>query len=744
MKRSLVLAIVLAACGTDAPPQTYGAVMIGPSGIVQTTTAGLIDPTSTAYAGGMVACSSSCSGATADQNRAALTAAFTAACSQGMDVYAPPGSYPVSCTSGQSYGVDLGTCSNLHFKAYNATFRFQGAAGGCAMFLVHNDSNVRFEGMTFSGRDVTGGTNDTLLMKVGDGGLTNVSDVQLTDVHFTEGVSGDYLRLDGGATSTVSAVTVSRSFFNSSARVGIDVRGGVSQTSIVWNFFHNNSNRAIYFEPQSAGPMGSFNVNGNIIESQIAPAVTLSGYSSAQPNLQSTFNYNHVIPTIGSTTGGGTVEMTNVGQLAMKDDTIIWNGSTIMSDALTNTAPNLDIVGSVVDVTADNVLTERDGAATNASPIHVVSSGGASPANVTLRSCRVLQYSGIAPGIDLSGAIRSTVDECNITYHGATADSGSTGFSGIYCSGTTAAACGGVLHKNRITQDDQAIQASLDLSTVTVTPIDTVVQARQPGQFGNTITVKLVADTTSNPGVLAETGTPLNAVTIHYHAAGTTVTQLETLITDNSSLLTIKTHGTGSRILASGDAFGPTALSGALQAARPLAGIRILKGAGTTVNRLTVRDNWVNGARDVFYMDADGSAAYPEGYPLIAGNQSTSITNEFEGGITTWRTETTGNSEPITSGALSPAKAISFLTTTGTVAYTLADGTQSGFRKCVRITSSSGNGTLTPTHFADGSTHTYTWSTCNSTTNLCNLCLTWDDGSTTWRDAGHSSAVTLN
>jgi hypothetical protein len=432
---------------------------------------------------------------------------------------------------------------------------------------------------------------------------------------------------------------------------------------------------------------------------------------------------------VGQATGGGSVIGHGLGRCQIGPaNTIIVNRS--------STTPNLQLTGKVYDVGVTDNLIERDGGASSEAVVRIGDDGVTAPTNVIARGNRVLQYSGIAPGIDLSGSTRWTARENSISYHAATADSGATGFVGLYCATSSIGVCSGVAGQNLVKVGDQNIKASLDLATKT-THVDTVVEARYPGVAGNSITVNFIAGASTNAGSLVD-GT--NTVTIAYRSGGTTVAMVEALIA-NSTQIEVKTSGTQANVLASpADSFSATALAGAALGGRMLAGVEILKGGGSTVGRLTLRDNFVSNARTQMYLDADGASAWPEGYPVISGNQSVTVTNEFEGGITTYRTETTAAAETIASGALSPVLTTTFVTTANTVAYTLADGVADGFRKCEKIKSTSGtpHGTLTPTHFADGTTHTITWSAAGGF-----ACETWDATGGTWRLTG-SSGVTIN
>lgn len=703
---------------------------------VQTSFAGEIDPTNPAYAGGMVACNSSCT-AYAERNRAAFQAALTSAAAQHFQLYVPPGQYPIGCKAGQSYGIDWSGANNVHVRGYGAVLRFTGDQGSsdCAMWWLRNVSGARVEGLTFSGRDATNPTTSTLLVKVGDGGATSVDNVVLHDVQWVEGSTGagDCLRADGGTSSTtVTRLTVNLNRFEGCARAAIDVRPGVSRVAITWNFFRSNANRDVWLEDTGDGAIGQFAITGNMMEratSATATAVTLSGHGGTNTLDQSSFALNRIVPVVGQTSGGGVLECSGLQHAQIGPaNTISLNRS--------SSTPNISCSGKVNDVLITDNYLERLSTASDAAVVKVVAAGGVSPDAVTVRANRVLQYSGASPGIDVSGTTHFTVVDNLVTYHAATADSGSTGFAGVYCSGASSGACSGTVARNRVKRDDQDIKASLDLATKT-THDNTVVEARLPGTPGNSITVAFVGDAGTNAGSIVE-GT--SSVTIHFRANGSTVAQVETLFAA-STLIQTKTAGTAANVLQSGDAFSATALAGAAQAGRVLTGVELLKGAGTTIGSLSLRDNFTSGARTQFYVDADGSAQWPDGYPVVSGNQATSVTNEFEGGVTTYRTESTADAEVVTSGATSTTKHVTFITTANTVAYTQADGLIDGAQHCFKVKSTSGtpNGTWTPTHFADGTTHTVTWTSAGGA-----WCVVWDATNTTYRLQSIASPATLN
>lgn len=89
---------------------------------------------------------------------------------------------------------------------------------------------------------------------------------------------------------------------------------------------------------------------------------------------------------------------------------------------------------------------------------------------------------------------------------------------------------------------------------------DTVIEAHTAGVDGNEITVALVADGSGSVSI-TRSG---NAVTIHFIAATSTVTNVQTAIAALSGaddIIDVKTAGTGATVLASGDAFAATSLA---------------------------------------------------------------------------------------------------------------------------------------------------------------------------------------
>ncbi len=132
---------------------------------------------------------------------------------------------------------------------------------------------------------------------------------------------------------------------------------------------------------------------------------------------------------------------------------------------------------------------------------------------------------------------------------------------------------------------------------------------------------------------------------------------------------------------------------GVTLAGRMLAGIIVNSGTYTFV-----RDNVVNGARNT--IDRPSSTPFPA-QTLIAGNRGLNVSTEkLPPSYTThW-----SQAETVASGALSPSRRISNITTVGVQGYSIGacpqDGAVHSFK--VHTATSSPVGTLTPSSFGDG------------------------------------------
>jgi hypothetical protein len=730
VKRILIL--LLALLGFSCGDQTHDFGPISSQGGAATTSFnGIIDPTSPAGwlgTNGMVACPSSCSNALADQNTAAFQSTVNYAAAHNKAVYVPPGRYPMRLTSGQPYAVDLNGDNNLTIIAYNAIFMLQGdqASSPGSILWIRNASNVHIEGAQFSLRDATNAATTTNEVKIGDGGATTSNWIELVDTWFLEGNVGDCVLMDGGNAATVTRVTISRaSRFETCAQSAIHIKPGIQELTISHNWFKNQTGRDIWIESPSDGVVGRTMILNNGFErSPSATTITsveLAGFGGTNDADVITFKYNKII--------GGVLVGSNLSRAR------ITSNPEISYNRAGGAGAVIDLSGRLSDVWVDHNYLKRGGSATNGPVVNIAGAGGNSPNGVWLVNNRIRQYAGNGDGIQLTGSVRTHVVGNYVSYHASTADSGSTGFSAISCAGDSTAACSGFISMNDLRRDDQDIRASLNLATKTIND-NTVIEATFPGTYGNNITIAFVGDSGSNAGSRVEVG---QAITIHYKPAGSKVSDVETLI-NASSQIRVKTAGTAATVLQVGDAFSATNLAGAAQAGRMLAGVKLLKGGSSTVGGFSIRDNKIDGAAAAYRSDADGSSQWPEGFPVISGNIKLNCAAEFAGGITTWVPESTATAETITSGAADVTKSMTFISTTGTVAYSQPDGISDGWIHCYKIKAavSSPSGTMTPAHLFDGTTHTITWTTAGGA-----FCLSWDKTAATNRVVS-STGVTVN
>jgi hypothetical protein len=90
----------------------------------------------------------------------------------------------------------------------------------------------------------------------------------------------------------------------------------------------------------------------------------------------------------------------------------------------------------------------------------------------------------------------------------------------------------------------------------TTTNFDTIVQAKTAGEAGDLITVKTMPDASAKAGVLEET---TNHVILHYLPGTSQVSDMETLI-GTSTIIEVKTAGTGATVLTAADVVTQTNL----------------------------------------------------------------------------------------------------------------------------------------------------------------------------------------
>jgi hypothetical protein len=158
-----------------------------------------------------------------------------------------------------------------------------------------------------------------------------------------------------------------------------------------------------------------------------------------------------------------------------------------------------------------------------------------------------------------------------------------------------------------------------------------------------------------------------------------------------------------------------------------------------------LRDNQVYGARALYDLSLTSSPeTYPDGIPpIISGNALVSTAKTGSNDAKRWISALRPPPERlVAAGALSPSNDSTIVGDCGADSDTLADGARDGFIKTVLLTSScTSTGTLTPTHFGDGTS--ISWA-LDATTPNASFRLVWDQTSTTWRLLDVSAALTVN
>jgi hypothetical protein len=154
------------------------------------------------------------------------------------------------------------------------------------------------------------------------------------------------------------------------------------------------------------------------------------------------------------------------------------------------------------------------------------------------------------------------------------------------------------------------------------------------------------------------------------------------------------------------------------------------------IGEFTLRDDTVDGATDGYLLNlaATWPTSFVEAPPLVAGNQLISVSTSNL--PTIWVSESVDQGEAVSlvsgAGTLSASKLTSTIISDGlTDSITLPNGTRDGAIKSIRVqnTTSPSNGTLTPTSFCDGTSHTVTWSSSSATASFS---MVWSVADACW------------
>lgn len=261
-------------------------------------TSGFVDPTAPTFNSShpMVACASSCSSALTNQNTDALAAAVAlAAAGTHPWIFIPPGRYPLfrgGVSHNQAYSVLMSGLDHIVIRGYGATLMGNGNVAGGKFSLIQVKSSshqIRFHGLTFSQRDLTGTQEEhSHDLEFGDAN-TKGDDFQVVDCAFVEGKSGagDAIQLNGGGTSDklLQRVTVTRTQVGSYGRTGLSFQHGTADM----NFYHDRfgpdpqsarCSLGIHHEPTSAGKNVDENIVENVFDCSAGNALSWSGWTT--------------------------------------------------------------------------------------------------------------------------------------------------------------------------------------------------------------------------------------------------------------------------------------------------------------------------------------------------------------------------------------------------------------------------------------------------------------------------------
>lgn len=347
--------------------------------------------------------------------------------------------YSTTRASGAYNCALLSGLSNITFKGEpGSILSFAGAAGASDLYglQIVNCSNLRFEGMTFSQRDMTAANQQCHMIGMGgSGGLALPNDdIQFTDCHWIEGASGagDGIRLLGGSTSKQTRVVFDRCMFNGTTRSGISVQRGIWDFNVVNCYFKTSGSlQGIHFEPSGIVDGGRWRIIGNHFDTCQA---SLVGTNGALPDQQSVFAHNVMYnsPFFGSYLSGSIIAMNHIiGDASFGTDASMW---------IEQTNEDVLVFGNVI----------IRGAACDAAPaVSVEAHNSLVPGKVRLFMNTIHQWTNQAP-IVADSCTEFEVTENHIEFHGT-----STTTNGCYLQSSVDRA-GVVFRGNTVKQGKQS------------------------------------------------------------------------------------------------------------------------------------------------------------------------------------------------------------------------------------------------------------------------------------------------
>jgi len=191
-------------------------------------------------------------------------------------------------------GINLSNISNLIMEGEKneSVLQLKGnTTYKNATYLVNtneNSANIIFRNLVFDGNRKTLGKGD----EQNHGMQIRGKNIQVLDCEFREWFS-DGLRIMGINNVYADSIRIENSRFIHNGRSGVTCQRAFRNSAILNNYFKNNSDQAVDFEP--TGKNGPYNnlISGNVIENNRGKiAATLSGASQKYPNQKVTFTHN--------------------------------------------------------------------------------------------------------------------------------------------------------------------------------------------------------------------------------------------------------------------------------------------------------------------------------------------------------------------------------------------------------------------------------------------------------------------
>ena len=191
-------------------------------------------------------------------------------------------------------GIDLSDISNLTIggEKDKTVLQLKGNTTYTrAMYLVNtneNSTNLLITNLVFDGNRKTLGKGDEQV----HGMQISGKNIRISDCEFKEWFS-DGIRIMGISDVYADSIRIENSRFIHNGRSGVTCQRAFKNSVISNNYFQNNSDQAIDFEPTGKNSPYNNLISGNLIENKKSKiAATLSGSTVEYPNEKVTFINN--------------------------------------------------------------------------------------------------------------------------------------------------------------------------------------------------------------------------------------------------------------------------------------------------------------------------------------------------------------------------------------------------------------------------------------------------------------------